>query len=256
MTVGLGYVYNPWIAPPGQGFSAQNTVDASNQSLYACFAPTIPGAVASVCWVCADVSTQLLSHSGYSLVTYMLNDPNVARNGDPLNIGRQVGDVGQYYRDHGRTQNEGSVALLLGSPITHPYNNGDSVVISNDPSLFASLPLGDGSNFADQYHMGIIVRGGTSLDDILIAQLSYSAEGFFHSVDDMIINSTIPGHPGSRAVGTGRFEVITLRTYLARDATTRNNPRPIPSRSDPNYDQEFSQLADADALHGIPQQGG
>ncbi len=57
-------------------------------------------------------------------------------------------------------------------------------------------------------HVGIVIRGGTNIDEILIAQISYSSEGFYTSVDE-------DGNP----IKQGRFEVITLRTYLYKHLT-------------------------------------
>ncbi len=236
-TIGSETFY-PWVTDPLQSFAGHNNVAQTNQHLFACFNPSIPGAQASVCWVCADVATQLLLHSGgYDLHALAISDPNVGGQGQFLSdyIARYTNSVAQFYRDHDRPVNSASIGLLTGNASTF-YNVGDSVILSAiQPSLFIARPSNQSSIPGETYHMGIIIKGGNSLDDILIAQNSYSTEGFFQS-----------------DAGTlGRFQVITLRSYISRDAVTRNEF--IPLRSDPDYNNKFQNLLNSAALHGVPQ---
>lgn len=258
-SVGTGDTFYSWIQPPGQGFSAPggNSVDPNNIQFYACFNPTIAGAQASVCWVCADVATQMLLRSnGYDLKALALADPYVGGNGQfkyPQYIARYTDAVAQFYRDHDRDPNGPSAGLVTGSfPF---YNMGDSVILSNDPSIFVARPIGASSpgtpdKKEDTYHMGIVIKGGMSLDDILIAQNSYSAEGFFDSDVHLLLNSTVGLPP--KTVGIGRFQVISLRTYLSQDAALGRHET-IPNTSDPNYIAIFQQFSNDAVLHGIPQ---
>ncbi|QPC82057.1 hypothetical protein G4Y79_20585 [Phototrophicus methaneseepsis] len=69
-----------------------------------------------------------------------------------------------------------------------------------------------------------------ALDDVLIAQLSFSSQGFFETKDDQDNDSI-----------SGRFEVITLRTYLYKHASSVGED--IPNPSDPDYTQVLLDLA-------------
>jgi hypothetical protein len=139
--------------------------------------------------------------------------------------------------------------LVSGSPALHFYNVGDAVILANANATqndnFINQPLGNAPTMApennqDTYHMGIIIRGGNDLDTILIAQLSYSAPGFYLS-----------GSPDKNNY-QGRFQVITLRTYLSQDSAGLGNP--VPALTDSNYAKDFDNLAHDKILHGIPQQ--
>jgi hypothetical protein len=149
--------------------------------------------LAAVCWVCQDLPTQLYLRVGYDLQTKMVN--STLFNGPFVDYAsRNIDTVEKFIN-----QIEGVSTKGLQ---TGPYIIGELVILAHS------------SNVA--YHTGIVVHGSNSsnfeqvLDEVLIAQMSYSAEGFFTS----------------NAGTIGKFEVITLRTYLYRlmSRDTQQNP--------------------------------
>lgn len=200
---------------------------------YACgnnrFGAQLPGfdALADVCWVCQDVPTTLYLRVGYDLKQRMYesemrlpnpNDPN-----DIFNPAvHQYNEA--YFRNVPAMADFGDIARDGG---VIDYRIGEMAFLY-DPTLYAGQNIDN--DFLRYPHIGIVVRGATlgmpfdqALDHVLIAQISYTSQGFFQSASDSIELSP-PGW-------AGRFEIITLRTYLYKHMTnisTEQNPVQVP----------------------------
>jgi hypothetical protein len=164
---------------------------------------------ADVCWVCQDLPTQLyLSANGYDFTQEMLNSGMQAANignvtNPELNLSRYVPDVQSFLEGHGIYRN--------GTQL--PYSVGDLVFLY-EPGW-------------DWTHVAVVIRtckpdesGNqcSSFTDILeqtfVAQMSFSSQGFFSS------NTEASDFANSGTIG--RFEVITLETYLRKAAISQN----------------------------------
>jgi hypothetical protein len=71
--------------------------------------------------------------------------------------------------------------------------------------------------FSSYNHVAIVVRGANTgmpfeqaLDYVLVAQISYSSQGYFTSSFEPTSLNLSPSNSG------GRYEIITLRTYLIK----------------------------------------
>jgi hypothetical protein len=224
--------------------TTQFTVTVGKAAEYACFNSPYPNAQANVCWVCADATTQLLRQSGYNLQQKMENDPFMVKNFNMDVVTRNTGSMAQFLRERNTS------ALFNGSLNAHFYSVGDLVFLTNNSALYLAS-LADDNNplvkdtdspsteiLAERrkaltpttpYHVGIVIRGGKTLDEILVAQISYSAEGFF---DPLV----------------GRFQVITLKTYLYQDIVG-GDAKPIPQNGQALQGTPLQQYI----LHGVPQ---
>jgi len=191
---------NPTNWLPMLGESIQPFAGQSNE-FYACNSPAIPGAQAAVCWVCQDIPTQLYLRAGYDLSQKMTNENT---------IGALAYRSRNVISSYSFLKNIGS-AIYIGSQF--PYRTGEMIYVFDDGSA---------------YHVGLVVRGGNNLDDIIIAQNSYSSLGFFYSRDQET----------NAIQRIGRFEVITLRTFLYKASGS------VP----PNVSQRLDEVF----RHGMP----
>lgn len=83
--------------------------------------------------------------------------------------------------------------------------------------VFTSLAPIQSNIYGTYNHVAIVVRGTNAnmtfeqaLDYVLVAQVSYSSQGYFESAFD---SQALPLSPDN---GVGRYEVISLRTYLIK----------------------------------------
>lgn len=212
LAVGDGQKIPTWLDPTAIAILNPNI----NLAVYAC-------TNASVCWVCQDLPTQLYLRAGYDLRSRMLLDNSIREKmivQDPpayklAALDRNVVPVAEFLTNSNR--------LFSGN--TTPYRVGDMVFLKDNVAI--DLP-------GYFYHVGVVVRGQSSsastidqiLDEVLIAQNSYTSQGFYMSKTDSGIGQTI-----------GKFEVITLRTYLNKASGNTGSQSPAIS----NY-----------LAHGIP----
>lgn len=152
------------------------------------------------CWVCQDISTKLLFQaSGFNLGEQI----------DPTNAyaSRFAPTVAIYYHERGLLF-AGDTALVPSLveqefSADYTFQQGDTVFLTspNDGYYHSGMIVSGGVSLAD------VTAGTASLDDIYVAQLSYSS----------------PSYSGNYYVGAevsydGRFEVIPLSVYAARNA--------------------------------------
>jgi hypothetical protein len=99
------------------------------------------------------------------------------------------------------------------------------------------------------FHSGIVVRGYTgtfeeALDYVLIAQMSFSSQGYFIN-DGNEADATL----FSEEQYVGRFEVITLRSYLYKNLLAQGESVPPDPR-------QLQTLASRFLAHGRPSELG
>jgi hypothetical protein len=195
-----------WFLPPFD-FSQQQLeqywgwvqgTDYACETLRSPFAP-LNGfdALADVCWVCQDVPTVLYERQGFSLKNIMPNYISGYNEAYYRNVPGVVDFASNY---------ASSFMLSGGDP---NYRIGEMVFTSISPIQYGY--------FASYNHVAIVVRGAEpnmsfeqALDYVLVAQISYSSQGFFSSSFQAGSLALSPQGSG------GRYEVITLRTYLLK----------------------------------------
>jgi len=185
-----------------------NPADRNNYGDYACrnnrFGATLPGFDdwADVCWVCQDLPTELYKRAGYDLRNKISTDAEVMNRYPNPAYSRYVPAVANFAHIATGGNTNGA---------TPNYQIGEMVFLFSPQDLTPnSLPY-DGYT-----HVGIVVRGNYSgndlnaaLDQVLIAQISYSSQGFYRAISQSNL-----GLAPSEYVG--RFEVVSLRTYLTK----------------------------------------
>jgi hypothetical protein len=201
------------------------------------------GVPALVCWVCADVPSQIIAQSGWNLHDAMAQTDKYGPKGigqlnnqalDQKTMDVDVNTVGRYFHDFhvlNRATDGGTLVPASGGSLpnihiasTNHYQVGDYVIITDDTSPWVSPVL---SGQEDSTHLAMVVRGGDDLDKVLVAEMSYSSQGYF---------------------GTGRFAVITLRTYLYLNTEARIN-----TATDPNEKARIMRLANNGFAAANPQ---
>jgi hypothetical protein len=167
---------------------------------------------ADVCWVCQDVPFVLYRRLGYSLKDDMLANPDYALN-DNYNAA--------FYR------NVPAVVDFADWKAQRGFNRlktgGTEFTYQIGESVFTSSGQINSLEYSKYNHVGLVARGilpnmtfEQALDYVLIAQISYSSQGFFvSSSNDRGLNIAPNGF-------VGRYEVITLRTYLYKHLTGIN----------------------------------
>jgi hypothetical protein len=192
------------------------------QGEYACGVNRFPSSVplgfdllADVCWVCQDLPTVLYYRTGYDLqgqmeIRYPVGS-QFRTNYQVTNAwSRNVVSVGQFLIDEGSGIQDGNAM---------PYRIGEMIFLRT------------GRNAAQPgllTHVGLIVKGYNGvvtgaedfeqvLDEVLVAQIAYSSTGFFESTYNPGITLPLTSAPF-----IGRFEVITLRTYLYKHLSNPN----------------------------------
>jgi Tol biopolymer transport system component len=197
---------------------------ACNDNRFGAFVPF--DGLADVCWVCQDLPTQLYLASGFDLETTMRQTPGFSLDAYANPVSRFVPTVYEYLRTQGRA--------LQGSFM--PYVVGDIA--------FLGYGIAPGT-LSDYFHSGIVVRGYTGsfqdgLDQVLIAQMSFSSQGYFTNIEEYVDDSIF-----SDGQYAGRFEVITLRTYLYKNLLARGVDIP----TNPS---QLQTLANTYMAHGRP----
>jgi uncharacterized repeat protein (TIGR01451 family) len=181
--------------------------------------------IADICWVCQDLTTELYKYNGINLENNMRQIGEFSFSNYPNRVSRYVPTVYRYLQLQGR--------VYSGSVI--PYVIGDIAFLSD----------GNSSNQFQYFHSGIVVKGynGTfeeALDRVLIAQMSFSSQGYFTNDGSFVDNTNF-----SSEQFIGRFEVITLRTYLYKNLLAQQQLVPFGI-------SELQTLADTYLAHGRP----
>lgn len=181
---------------------------------------------ADVCWVCQDLSTELYRANGIDLEAEMRRALDYSGYQNP--VSRLVPSVYNFIASQRM--------ILRGDE--GPYTIGEIAFLWRPEEGY--------------FHSGIVMRGavlGTPLeemlDQVLIAQLSFSSQGYFTNngehADDTLFSE-------ERYVG--RFEIITLRTYLYKNLLGTNQVVPPPNAE--TLEQNASQYM----AHGRPSELG
>jgi hypothetical protein len=202
--------------PIVESWGRRESLDQNTIGLFACGRNRLTSELASVCWVCQDLPTELYRYAGYDLLSDMTNYPKYqSTDWDEPYVEKTYPSVlnSLSYISRNVVPVQDFVNLTAGGKIDPGgqlnYQVGDQVLLIN-PSLI-------------RFHTGIVVRGASSsdfnsvLDQVLIAQISFSSQGFFKSNSDLFYLSPSTGETFTNDTPVnfaGRFEVITLRTYL------------------------------------------
>lgn len=163
--------------------------------------------LADVCWVCQDLATELYRATAPQLAdfeTVMRQHEEIKLYKNP--VSRFVPAVYQYLRSQGQIKAGGET----------PYVIGDIAFLSD-----ASR-----TDHFQYFHSGIVIRGYSgafedALDYVLIAQMSFSSQGYFTNDRSFARESAY-----SAKEHVGRFEIITLRTYLYKSLIGQGRPIP------------------------------
>lgn len=175
------------------------------------------GGQALVCWVCQDLPTLIYKQGGFDLEARLKGYPSIKDSFNSAALARNNIPSAIVLRDIQRDIKTGNISAST------PYRIGEMVFLSAYSSDFINVNQNTDNL---PYHVLLVIQGGTSLGQVLLAQVSYSAAGFFTSTEGV----------------KGRFEVITLSNLLYRLAAENTSTL---------TDSQLNQIAADHIVRGI-----